>query len=285
MTFNTHRLRIISTPRGCRLRWAYLLVALYSLQLRCVSASHQVNTASPRKVEVSLFRGQSLPTHLRPSQVPIPHASNWSRIPSGGTAACRCCLYDITAPVNAQRKRDTAVAGRGTTILAPFAAHISGVQYNLQNPFTSSHPASIYTSPSSCPSSKSVLPVGCTRLTMSDTWGPPWSNNPYAPQIPSWLYIAEKTSFAGFLIGAIFYGAPIRLSSIRTLSLIYRSRDRYRSILPMYGCIVRSGLSHEGGHQVGSHHPRCGHVRVCDDIHCDQPRYPIHLLYRQPRIL
>lgn len=46
---------------------------------------------------------------------------------------------------------------------------------------------------------------------MSDAWGPPWSDNPNAPQIPLWLYSAEKTNFAGFLIGAIFYGIVIAL--------------------------------------------------------------------------
>jgi hypothetical protein len=49
---------------------------------------------------------------------------------------------------------------------------------------------------------------------MTRFWGTPWSSNPYAPQIPYWLYFAEKANFAGFLIGAIFYGtstpSPIR---------------------------------------------------------------------------
>lgn len=34
----------------------------------------------------------------------------------------------------------------------------------------------------------------------------PWSNNPNAPQIPYWVYFAEKTNFAGHSIGAIFHG-------------------------------------------------------------------------------
>ena len=34
----------------------------------------------------------------------------------------------------------------------------------------------------------------------------PWSNGLYAPQIPSWLYLAEKDWFAGYFIGVIFYG-------------------------------------------------------------------------------
>ena len=51
-------------------------------------------------------------------------------------------------------------------------------------------------------------------------WGTPWSTNPYAPQIPYWLYFAEKANFAGFLIGAIFYGTtvpPRPLLSVLTL--------------------------------------------------------------------
>ena len=47
-----------------------------------------------------------------------------------------------------------------------------------------------------------------TRLpTMSDPSETPWSTGPNAPQIPSQLYLAEKVSFAGILIGAISYGA------------------------------------------------------------------------------
>ena len=36
----------------------------------------------------------------------------------------------------------------------------------------------------------------------------PWSDNPYAPQIPYELYYIEKVNFAGPWIGAIFYGTP-----------------------------------------------------------------------------
>ena len=41
---------------------------------------------------------------------------------------------------------------------------------------------------------------------MSDSSQTPWSNNPFAPQIPYSVYFAEKANFAGSLIGAIFYG-------------------------------------------------------------------------------
>lgn len=41
---------------------------------------------------------------------------------------------------------------------------------------------------------------------MSDSSEKPWSDNPYAPQIPYWLYFAEKANFAGVLIGGILYG-------------------------------------------------------------------------------
>lgn len=48
-------------------------------------------------------------------------------------------------------------------------------------------------------------------MSDSDPWGPPWSDNPYAPRVPYWEYLGEKTNFAGFLIGAIFYGIVITL--------------------------------------------------------------------------
>lgn len=47
---------------------------------------------------------------------------------------------------------------------------------------------------------------------MTDASLKPWSDNPYAPQIPYSLYFAEKTNFAGVLIGAIFYGMPTHAS-------------------------------------------------------------------------
>lgn len=46
---------------------------------------------------------------------------------------------------------------------------------------------------------------------MSDPSQEPWSNNPYAPKISYQLSVAEKTNFAGFITGAIFYGIVIVL--------------------------------------------------------------------------
>lgn len=46
---------------------------------------------------------------------------------------------------------------------------------------------------------------------MSNSAEKPWSDNPNAPQIPHILYFAEKASFAGALIGIIFYGIVIVL--------------------------------------------------------------------------
>lgn len=46
---------------------------------------------------------------------------------------------------------------------------------------------------------------------MSSSSQVPWSNNPYAPQITHRLYFAEKTNFAGFVIGAVCYGIVIVL--------------------------------------------------------------------------
>ena len=53
---------------------------------------------------------------------------------------------------------------------------------------------------------------------MSHSWGPSWSNNPYAPQIPLALYIDEKANFAGFLVGAILYGTSANESEYSLLS-------------------------------------------------------------------
>lgn len=50
---------------------------------------------------------------------------------------------------------------------------------------------------------------------MSDSSETPWSDNPNAPQIPYALYFAEKSNFAGALLGAIFYGMPVIYPSIR----------------------------------------------------------------------
>lgn len=41
---------------------------------------------------------------------------------------------------------------------------------------------------------------------MSDPLGMPWSEDPNAPQIPPFLYLAEKEIFTGLLIGTALYG-------------------------------------------------------------------------------
>ena len=48
-------------------------------------------------------------------------------------------------------------------------------------------------------------------MSESDSSEKPWSNNPNAPQIPYSLYLAEKSNFAGNLIGAILYGTPTHI--------------------------------------------------------------------------
>ena len=44
---------------------------------------------------------------------------------------------------------------------------------------------------------------------------PLWSDNPYAPKIPYPLYFVEKVTFAGMLVGTIFYGTHVTPSLIR----------------------------------------------------------------------
>ena len=51
---------------------------------------------------------------------------------------------------------------------------------------------------------------------MSDSSIIPWSDNPNAPKIPYWLYYVEKVYFAGFVIGAVFYGT-VTCTSARAL--------------------------------------------------------------------
>ena len=53
----------------------------------------------------------------------------------------------------------------------------------------------------------------------------PWSNDPNAPQLPTWLHLIEKAFLAGFFIGAISYGAltppPGNLCSPRRFNPIF----------------------------------------------------------------
>lgn len=69
---------------------------------------------------------------------------------------------------------------------------------------------------------------------MHNSSGEPWSHCPNAPQIPRLLHFGEKANFSGFLVGAIFYGMPNSFIRIRLVHSIHRSRDRYRSFLPLY---------------------------------------------------
>ena len=56
---------------------------------------------------------------------------------------------------------------------------------------------------------------------MSQPSEQPWSSGPNAPQIPSWLYTAEKENFAGMLLGAIFYGMfNLRVSALAFTSCV-----------------------------------------------------------------
>lgn len=81
--------------------------------------------------------------------------------------------------------------------------------FSLPGPdLPSSHlsPLSFYYHPS-----KSLPPTKNIR-TMSNSWGKPGSNNPNAPQFPPGQHAAEKSIFAGILVGAIVYGMPPHVS-------------------------------------------------------------------------
>ena len=64
----------------------------------------------------------------------------------------------------------------------------------------------------------------------------PWSEDPNAPQIPPFLYLAEKENFAGLLIGTILYGMLPMHPSICTHSACspYHLRGHHGSVLQMH---------------------------------------------------
>ena len=65
----------------------------------------------------------------------------------------------------------------------------------------------------------------------------PWSNNPYAPQIPYSVYFAEKTYLAGVLIGAIFYGMPICVPICPCSLQFFRSHIQGIVIVLFFQCM------------------------------------------------
>ena len=101
--------------------------------------------------------------------------------------------------------------------VADFQCHplleVSPGVYNQLALFSSSDVASL--SPRSPPHRPlpplKPLPYVARAKVMSDSSEKPWSNNPFAPQIPYSLYFSEKANFAGILIGAIFYGTSVHV--------------------------------------------------------------------------
>ena len=57
---------------------------------------------------------------------------------------------------------------------------------------------------------------------MYDSQQKPWSDNPNAPKIPYHLYVQEKASFAGNMIGSILYGTPHLHVHLSVLTLSVR---------------------------------------------------------------
>lgn len=116
---------------------------------------------------------------------------------------------------------------------------------------------------------------------MSDSLAKPWSDDPYAPQLPYLLYAAEENYFIGVLISAIFYGTTTHIPTYLCLPylLACHSRDCHLSVLPMCGCVALS-RTREGWRQMGFHgiHHNC--IHACDDIHRYEPQLTIHLLHR-----
>jgi len=91
------------------------------------------------------------------------------------------------------------------------------------------------------PALRPVPPLLVHIWVMSlDSQEHPWSDDPGAPKIPYYLYSSEKATFAGFLIGAILYGAHEKSSPrcpsnrTRFVCSVY-SRGIDCTVLPMYG--------------------------------------------------
>ena len=90
------------------------------------------------------------------------------------------------------------------------------------------------------PTLRRNLPWLARLRTMSDPQDKPWSDNPNAPKIPYDLYFGEKATFAGILIGSMFYGTcktlpPTRRFVCAHIAYSVDFRDRHRAILPLYG--------------------------------------------------
>ena len=77
---------------------------------------------------------------------------------------------------------------------------------------------------------------------MSDASEKPWSDNPYAPQIPSWLYLVEKASFNGITAGTIFYGTLPHTSFYPSLPVCSTRlfRNRSGTVLPVHERVAES---------------------------------------------
>ena len=114
---------------------------------------------------------------------------------------------------------------------------------------------------------------------MSDSSNLPWSNGPNAPQIPHSLYSQEKEIFVGLNIAVVTYGEFPHVH-VNLVRLADPSRDRHRSVPPMYERIAIPRPSHNEGHQVGTCGPHYYHVLVSDDRPCDEPEHPLDFLHR-----
>ena len=98
-----------------------------------------------------------------------------------------------------------------------------------------------------------------------------WFNNPNAPRISHQIYSAEKSNFAGVLVGAILHGMQNYVSIYLHPShlLVYCSRNRHRLVLPVHDCAARPNKSHEERQHVVACSPHCRLVFCCDDGSCN----------------
>lgn len=89
---------------------------------------------------------------------------------------------------------------------------------------------------------------------MSSSSEEPWSDKPYAPQIPYLLYFAEKANFAGMFVSSVLYGVSARTGTYPNLPRlsIHRFRDRRCPVLPVHDRAAQFHLSQKERSQMGT---------------------------------
>ena len=149
---------------------------------------------------------------------------------SAGAQSADGVWSDDIKPPSVEETWSAAIVRRGTNISCPsvYGAHHSLWIFTglgeILGTYTLVLPADITPLPRIEPRGLPSLcsprrPFVANAPVMSNSATTLWSDNPNAPKIPCVLYLGEKAYFAGFLIGAIFYGT-------QTYTSVYPSSSR-----------------------------------------------------------